>query len=419
MTKILEEIWVNGVAVTSNSFVFTLKGQIETMLDKIMLVNPTFNLTLDTSTDWSDFASASTEMFIYNKDWNCKEILNDMFSVLKMEVRVLDIYYLSGLTTITISYDDPNNKNDNLSVTDSTFVSNAISYSNNIDFVNDVGGIKSLAESSVSSSSIETPFLPLRDPSSGLYNTAEQVLITEQAIYSLESLTCLALAGIYAYVYIEEISTWGWVFQSWSRFPLDLTDYVYEKEYFDVLNDTNGGVFTEPGYKYTSLYFSRTNKNILNWYNKYEQFGFDEYVLKNIESLIDDIFYTDGGVDKKMTFRIFPGTYNIAGITSNEYIPNFSLKYQTNGTSYFDELKNGISSMSLIKYGTRLVDNSAGNNVDISRYGKAIINKINRIGNREIILDYFHTSFSDVKNLGDYFGNFILTKIEAKKIMLV
>jgi hypothetical protein len=161
------------------------------------------------------------------------------------------------------------------------------------------------------------------------------------------------------------------------------------------------------------LYFERGKKNILNWYNKYEQFGYNDYVIVNIDDLLPTLIVPE--VSKKV-YHIKPMRYS-PNLDANfvNYIPTFSLKYQTNGTSYFDELKNGISSMSLIKYGTRLVDNSAGNNVDISRYGKAIINKINRIGNREIILDYFHTSFSDVKNLGDYFGNFILTKIEAKK----
>lgn len=405
MTKILEEIWVNGMAVTYNSSVSTLKGQIEIALDKIMIANPTFNILLDSATSWTSFLDSPTEMFIYSKDWNAREILDDMFSVLKLEVKVTDISYHYGIATIKISYDDPNLRLNDLNSTDPTFVDEAISYNNNIDFLNDVGGIKSVAESSVSSNLIETPYLPLRDPSSGLYNTAEQLLITEKEIYSFISLTCYALTE----VYVWNSNTSSWEQTGWEFNYLDLTEKVLEKEYFDTLVDY--GASTGP-YKYTSLYFERGKKNVFNWYNKYEQFGFNDYVIVNIDDLLEPLIVA--GVSKRV-YHIKEMSYS-PNLNANfvNYIPTFSIKYQANGISYFDELKNNISSMSLIKYGTRLVDNSAGNNVDIERYGESLINKINRIGNREITLDYFHSAFYDVKNLGDYFNGFVLTKIEAK-----
>lgn len=401
MTAILNYTTTNGLAVTNGP---TLYAQLETLIAKINLANYEgatatdylYKLELDITKDWTAFSSAGPEMFIFDKDKTAREILDEFMSALKLEVRVTNVYVSGGNLMITIGYDDPSVKNNDASDLLNIFQSKKEYRKEE----NIAKGIRSVVESGFGIDTIETPIIPLRSNEVGKYINDEVYFLTNYNIERIEHFYCKC--WIDKYLTSDGGETWVYQTGGYDISPIGnllLIDYfVVEKEYYDNLTDEQR--------KYL-FYFSRNTRNIYGFYEELSKWGFSVYHIKYLNDYLISTGYAVyyEGV-YKYVYNVYDGTHE----------PMFKLVYKPSGSAFYDELKETSVSSNYLR-SARIIDNSAGINTDLNRYGKSLQNKINRLGNREMEITCNHLNgWSEVYDIGDYIDDFIIDSIKTSTL---
>jgi hypothetical protein len=184
-------------------------------------------------------------------------------------------------------------------------------------------------------------------------------------------------------------------------FYRDITDFVVEKKIWDTLDiDITEGVNTPK--KNNSLYYNYRKENIIIPKEMYDLFG----DTSTIEYLIKSSLYKTYDSD---LYSISPGSSDgtpslLKTVFQIHYVPLYR-------SERYDIERQDIT---FIDKKTTQVLNQQSRLVDLSNYMNRLQNKINRIGNNELVLEGRENSYEDGYNVGDYTDDlFIITQKES------
>lgn len=170
----------------------------------------------------------------------------------------------------------------------------------------------------------------------------------------------------------------------------DITDYIVEKSVYDTfLVTTQGGVIKEKGYKRNALYYVSGD-------NKIQGFTYQEKIgqTDTYTSLYN------------ILLQLVPEKYAI-GLTEGQMKEKllFSVEYKTS-----DRFRLAVEKQT--KNNATLVDNQGESQIDAETFGKVEQDKINRFGNKEIIITATYRNDEIVPELGDYIDEYVLAERE-------
>ena len=169
----------------------------------------------------------------------------------------------------------------------------------------------------------------------------------------------------------------------------DITDYIVEKSVYDTYLTSMLGT-TGKGYKRNTLYYVAGD-------NKIQGLSYTED--------------TEGGIDRTALYNII--TMLLAG---TGLLPEFLEMGMKNNVFFEVEYKTSDSFRLIVEkendYNATLIDSQNEKQVDAFSFGKVEQDKINRLGNKEIIITATYKRDEKIPELGDYIGRYVLAQRE-------
>lgn len=401
-TKYLEKIIVNNLCLTNKSD--TLKQQIEKALINCELIevdqNPIFSL----SSELIDFlGNTPGEDFFFDKA-TLREILDAMLAVKNARVYIEKI---TNFNDIVISYIDMNEIKETIDFEKAV----SIEKSNNVEMY--AGNIEGFGANSV------IPNVVFQDWTS--FKTNEPVLTTENfkitTVFPIERITKLE---ILCHFTIRDGT--GLLIDKDYDYPLDLTEAVFERDSY-VLLDENYGIQPGQGFagipsyyeqrmnlgKDNVLIYDQSGQNILGG-KKSDWIIFPKNPVKlAIEAAIDRACLRNeipGSSDLDM-FRNWDISLEnnvVDCLVRIEYIPYIDTYTKITKPGLYDNEQAKLSA----------IDNQSEKVISSLRHGFNLLGKISRLGNDEYIIDTVVKDHDEIKEIGQKtIDNYIIYKKEV------
>lgn len=451
-TKILDNVIINGMAETYASS--NLYYQFFRVVDKINaqqkyensyngvqqdeLVIKTPNSI--TSENLGNLTNYPINDFLWDGQQTAREILQDICDKADMILIATD-YTLSG-NKITEVYVDAIKKNKqankiqdeyNFKGSDRNAISSVvkgISYSRDSEFNN--GNLISLTKNMICRDNKQSAYLPARNDDLAIDKADTWHILTDEPIYSLNSLKVLVnVSNISMVVYNPDNTVKYSVSPLMMTAELDITSYVVEKDVFDAMDLSQQS---------KHLYFIRGEKGIYGLFDRYKSGLTGLFSNTALENILDDVqlsfpaYASHGNFQDIMNsgfFGLFDSNYSsftkasdMTQITSDNDYRNygqpsditpsnfnyaktasypvysknclFSVNYQpyTDSVVKIQEAKTNSKTQNL-----STIKNQSDRNIDASKYYDSQIALSKKLGQEEMTLDVMY----DADKLADYY----------------
>lgn len=216
-------------------------------------------------------------------------------------------------------------------------------------------------------------------------NDDNMLILLEKPIYDMKE-----IGGVYAYFpYVDEENGE----EVYKIAKLDITDNIVEKAVYDTYKVSNSVGLEVGNYRRNALYYVRGQKTIEGLsYNESSWVGTstDIALLNIIQVKLSNISNTaslgfpKSQVRDKVIFRV---------------------EYKTNENYRYIVEKNN-------DYNATLIDNQTENQIDNLNFGKVEQDKLNRLGNKNMIITATYERDEIIPELGDYIGKYVLAERE-------
>lgn len=213
-----------------------------------------------------------------------------------------------------------------------------------------------------------------------------QEVITDEKIYDIKKMTIKANPIRPTTV---RVSTGGSEIDYDIENDLDITEYVFEKSQWDLLNENINGD-PEKNTKTSAIYFNKNDRVISGLYN-YNKFFFG--FIPNQEAIFNIITLALRDIGEL-------GEGKVIGLTDDrfefniQYLPLEDLKIRTYKDKWEDFEPNNT-----------LIYNQGANIIDLNYYGQNLQATIKKLGNEQVAISFTTTDISNLKcglKVGDY-----------------
>lgn len=454
-TKILENIIINGMAITTSG---SLQDQFELACDKIgnqhyfefgnrITINHN-NISL----------SGDGQEFFWNGQTTAREIFDDILESVDARVIVTDYTITNELiTSITLGIEYKDSHNNNEIATGINLNQALINLNNNLDEKNKINGfetyndaeyqipnIVSIVKNGATDNLVKTSWMPLRDDNL-LDDTGNWHILTQEPIYSVNNLKMIMPLNCEV-KWCDYIDSSNLPHITTSNVAIgltfDISNYIVEKDLWDILSINE---------QRKHLYYTKGERGIYNVLAVYKRVLFSDTTLELIAnevktnipintSLISNyivqtvysnmeiplIEINTNGAIVPNDIKIHQGStavgnievgdiqdmkvYNHTITTSNLKYSLFKLEY----TSYIDSLLKHSQYKGANVRDLSIIKNQNDRTIDIKRYDASQQSLINRLGEREAHLDILLLNISTGVNtmwqLGDYMSEGLTNK---------
>ena len=376
-TKILENLNIVGLTSTSKNF-SSLFDQIKYLIAKINVQLKDVKLTIDSSIA-TYTSNKPCEEFKWDGLVNLREVFDDIFSSADLAVRVKETSITNGIRNVVISFDNPNQKNRNISI-DAPY---AIEQGEDTEYKSNA--IMSVAKNASNYPTITSQYSKLRGDNV-LWTTDDDCFMVNYPINEAIKLI-MYITATRDYTMGGNVPADPPVIRANEH--IDITKYLYEKDEYDLLSADE---------KKKALWYKRNDNKIegFNVINK-RTFAYNKTV---IEDIIQDI--------KLYTYHDDIGNYQYNSLSALDIIGYNLEYYPLNDAFIFDNKDNQIVSLK----GCSIIKNQDNQSLDISRYAANIINNNKHIGNNQIAFCKTYESISSLPKIGDYTGDYIVDKVD-------
>ena len=376
-TKILENLNIVGLASTSKNF-SSLYEQIVYLIAKINVQLPDAKLTIDSSIA-TYTSNKPCEEFKWDGLVNLREVFDDIFSSADLAVRVKETSIINGIRNVVISFDNPNQKNRNISI-DAPY---AIEHGEDTEYK--ANAIMSLAKNASNYPTIASQYSKLRGDNV-LWTTDDDCFMVNYPINEAIKLI-MYITATRDYTMGGNVPADPPVIRANEH--IDITKYLYEKDEYDLLSADE---------KKKALWYKRNDNKIegFNVINK-RAFAFNRTV---IEDIIQDI--------KLYTYHDDIGDYLYSSLDALDIIGYNLEYYPLNDALIFDSKDNQIDSLK----GCSIIKNQDNQSIDINRYAANIINQNKHIGNSQMTFCKTYETIAALPKVGDYAGTFTVDKVD-------
>ena len=376
-TKILENLNIVGLASTNKNF-SSLYEQIVYLIAKINVQLPDVKLSIDSSIS-AYTANKPCEEFKWDGLVNLREVFDDIFSSCDLAVRVKETSITNGIRNVVISFDNPNQKNRNISI-DEPY---AIEHGEDTEYK--ANAIMSVAKNASNYPKITSQYSKLRGDNV-LWTTDDDCFMVNYPINEAVKLT-MYITATRDYTMGGNVPADPPMIRANEH--IDITKYLYEKDEYDLLSADE---------KKKALWYKRNDNKIegFNVINK-RAFAFNRTV---IEDIIQDI--------KLYTYHDDIGDYQYNSLSALDIIGYNLEYYPLNDAFIFDKKDNQIDSLK----GCSVIKNQDNQSLDISRYAVNVINQNKHIGNSQINFCKTYETIATLPKVGDYAGTFTLDKVD-------
>ena len=224
--------------------------------------------------------------------------------------------------------------------------------------------------------------ISLRGENSAVLNDDNMTIVLDKPIYDIKE------QSVFVYLPIQYIDDPAGTF---TVRKYDITPYIVEKSVYDTyLVSNSAGIIRDKGYKRNALYYVAGDNKIEGLtYSEKSWLQLDAFTaLYNILSQLPEENYLVGIFENEMKDKLL-----------------FSVEYKTSDRfrlSVEKETKNNAT----------LVDNQSESQIDAETFGKVEQDKINRFGNKEIIITATYRNDERIPELGDYIDEYVLAQRE-------
>lgn len=468
-TKILENIIINGMAETYP--VYNLYQQMERVRQKInaqqsyeMSVYPEIVFDGTTIGQYSYVSNFGISDFLWSVQVNAREIFNDMLDKADSLVIGKDFTASNGnITQITLKAVKRelkgtqliNSANDieNGGLNDVKELVKGITINRNSEYA--CGNIISLIKNGIAKDNVQQAYTPARNTDLTIDDSADWHIITQEPIYSLNKV--YALIPVLTRLYYWKYENGDWVEHYYARdyypnydvllLPADITEYIVEKDVFDAMSVKEQKMH---------CYFKRGEKGIYGLFKLYKNSPiWSTTAMYNIATklFVDDLnnvgditYYTNAnGVvvwnnyENPSLLKLFnwetPAPLNLTtngvsihistsgdkedGAISRFQVQQspsssemkyslFSINYQPYCDSVVKIEKTNIANIEANTKNLCVIKNQSDRTIDAEKYFNSQQSLINRLGNKEMIIDAMVDLTADYSfqttlwNLGDY-----------------
>ena len=376
-TKILENLNIVGLSSTSRKFI-NLYEQIVYLIAKINVQLPDVKLSIDSSIS-TYTANKPCEEFKWDGLVNLREVFDDIFSSCDLAVRVKETNINNGIRNVVISFDNPNQKNRNISI-DEPY---AIEQGEDTEYK--ANAIISVAKNASNYPTITSQYSKLRGDNV-LWTTDDDCFMVNYPINEAIKLV-MYITATRDYTMGGNVPADPPVIRANEH--IDITKYLYEKDEYDLLSADE---------KKKALWYKRNDNKIegFNVINK-RAFAFDRTVIENI---ILDI--------KRYKYHDDKGDYLYSSLDALDIIGYNLEYYPLNDAFIFDNKDNQIVSLK----GCSTIKSQDNQSLDIYRYASNVINNNKHIGNNQISFCKTYESIASLPKVGDYRGTYIVDKAD-------
>lgn len=449
-TKLLENIIINGMAETHSNW--TLKQQLERTILKInkqFVCESTYPIELKlTTSPTSDLYLLNTKQgsdFLWSGQQTAREILQDICDKADMLLVATDyIVYANAqfqIKEITLDAIPREKGGTKLIETNSSIegggldayktIIKGLSIHRNSEFTN--GSIVSLIKNGICKDNVQQTYMPSRNDDMTIDEASDWHILTQEPIYSLNKI--YLYVPLYCTLDYTPLNPGSSVTHTILGYPIDITNYVVEKDVFDALPTKE---------QKKRLYFKRGEKGIYGLYKRYKANPlWSNTALQNILDDIGDYNLSSSILiynECQLAYAPFlrwtngqGGIYNYEDAMSNVVIDenNNTLYWKdiakpnmtTNARKFLyehPEERNGIlfsvnyqpycdsvvkigkgESINARSYNLSVLKNQSDRTIDASKYYDSQRALIKRLGNDEMSLDCI---FDGVRlwSLGDF-----------------
>lgn len=224
--------------------------------------------------------------------------------------------------------------------------------------------------------------ISLRADNSAVLNDDNMTIVLDKPIYDIKE------QSVFVYLPIQHIDDPAGTF---TVRKYDITPYIVEKSVYDTyLVSNSAGIIRDKGYKRNALYYVAGDNKIQGLtYTEKSFLQIDAFTsMYNILSQLPEENYLVGIFESEMRKKLL-----------------FSVEYKTSDRfrlSVEKETKNNAT----------LVDNQGESQIDAETFGKVEQDKINRFGNKELIITATYKNGEKVPELGDYIDEYVLAQRE-------
>lgn len=227
--------------------------------------------------------------------------------------------------------------------------------------------------------------ITLRAESGAILNDDNMEIILDKPIYDIKDHS--------VYVYVETILTddIGYTQAQTYKKKYDITDYIVEKSIYDTYLTTNSlGIIKDKGYKRNALYYVAGSNKIQGLtYTEKSWLQLDAPIaLYNILNNVIESGYSLNFTEGKVRDNVF-----------------FKVEYKTS-----DRFRLTVEKEN--KYNATLIDNQNETQIEAETFGKVEQDKLNRFGNKEIIITATYRNGERIPELGDYIDEYVLAQRE-------
>lgn len=224
--------------------------------------------------------------------------------------------------------------------------------------------------------------ISLRADNSAVLNDDNMTIVLDKPIYDIKE------QSVFVYLPIQHIDDPAGTF---TVRKYDITPYIVEKSVYDTyLVSNSAGIIRDKGYKRNALYYVAGDNKIQGLtYTEKSFLQIDAFTsMYNILSQLPEENYAVGIFESEMRKKLL-----------------FSVEYKTSDRfrlSVEKETKNNAT----------LVDNQGESQIDAETFGKVEQDKINRFGNKELIITATYKNGEKAPELGDYIDEYVLAQRE-------
>ena len=224
--------------------------------------------------------------------------------------------------------------------------------------------------------------ISLRAENESVLNDDNMSVVLDKPIYDIKD------QSVFVYLPIQYIDDPAGTF---TIRKYDITPFIVEKSVYDTyLVSNSAGIIRDKGYKRNALYYVAGDNKIQGLtYSEKSWLQIDAFTsLYNILSQLPEEKYLVGIFENEMRDKLL-----------------FSVEYKTS-----DRFRLAVEKET--KNNATLVDNQGESQIDAETFGKVEQDKINRFGNKEIIITATYRNNERVPELGDYIDEYVLAQRE-------
>lgn len=395
-TKYLEKVVCSAISDTNRNH--TLRQQIERILlnaEPIELgMMPRFSL----SENFKNFLGTTKgEDFFFQNSTTLREILDSMLEVKKARC---EVYNITDFNNIVIDYYDQSKLGKKITIDKQL-------KNQNVDNIEYLGtDIEAYGENAFSENREAIWY-----PSSNYWDTpkTEDAVLTKsnalfRTTFPIEEITDFQVSVTYNIA--GTISGGGGgSFNETMNYDGTIMSNVVDNETYAALynSGSNAVIKTNQLYKENTIFYTRSS-NILNAGGSYKANLF--FTAENVETAILNSLWNGIVADWQTWNNATVNTIQLVGYNITQlryrikYIPYIDAHAKIGKTNYKD-------------VPSTIISNQSDKTIDLGRYGISLFNQINRLGNKEIVVDKNHKSVEELYELLDYTDdNYVLVESE-------